>query len=178
MKKQDLQKIIREEIRKVLSEETFYDKMKKINPGWSKEKALADFADEYEKQGDWDDIDVSSDYKDHQQYLKDSAKTLDNLAKKSPSVKVGDLVNVYARSIKRQCIGKIVKDTVMEGKFGYAGDVMPDKIPAWAIDCYTDRPGYEEQKKRLTVKGKTYYFVGTLVYPQYKEGDAKTFTKL
>ena len=37
----------------LLKEETFYDKMKKSNPGWSKEQTLADFADEYEKPEDW-----------------------------------------------------------------------------------------------------------------------------
>jgi len=180
MKLQEFRKLIREEVRKALNEETFYDKLKKMNPGWSKESALADFADDYEKQEDWDDtgVDVSGDYEDHQKYLKDSEAYLNTLTKKSPSVKVGDLVNVYAKSMKRQCIGKIVKEAVMKGSYGFLGNVMPNKVPAWVIDCYTDKPGYEEQKKQLIVKGKTYKFAGTVQYPQYSEGEAETFTKL
>lgn len=180
MKLQEFRKLIREEVRKALNEETFYDKLKKMNPGWSKESALADFADDYEKQEDWDDIgvDISGDYEDHQKYLKDSEAYLDTLNKKSPSVKVGDLVNVYAKSLNRQCIGKIVKEVTVKGSYGFMGNVMPNKVPAWVIDCYTDKPGYNEQKKQLIVKGKTYKFAGTVQYPQYLEGEDKTFTKL
>ena len=179
MNLQQFKKLIREEVRRVLKEETFYNKMQRINSGWSKEKALADFANEYETRDGWGDFNVTGDYEEHQKYLKDAEKMLDALAKKTPNVKVGDLVNVYAKSMNMQCVGNIVEEVAMRGHdYGFAGNVLPAKIPAWKIDCYTDKRGFEDQEKRLVVKGKTYYYVGTVQYPQHEEGMPKTFSKL
>ena len=157
--------------KKTLNEETFYAKMKKMNPGWSKEQTLSNFEDEY------DDEFFSDDYKEHQEYLQDAEKWFDEMDSKSPTVKVGDIVDVWMKSVQSKGVGKIVKETSMEGKYGFMGDVVPNKIPAWVIECYTNKPGFEEQKKTLNVKGKTYYYIGTLTYPQYLEGSEKAFKK-
>ena len=139
-----------------LNEETFLSKMEKLNPGYSKESVLADFEDEYEKQDDWGDTDVSGDYEDHQEYLKDAEDWFNKVASTGPTVKVGDLVKVYAKSINKQVFGEIVKDIVMKGSHGFNGDIKPNKIPGWWIQCYKD--------PNMTQK------IGTLAYPQFEEG--------
>jgi hypothetical protein len=65
----------------------------------------------------------------------------------------------------------------MGGNYGFAGKVEPDRIPAWRIDCYTER-NIGTNKTPITVNGKRYYYIGTVEYPQWKEGMNKTFTKL
>jgi hypothetical protein len=139
-----------------LNEETFLSKMEKLNPGYSKESVLADFEDEYEKQDDWGDIDVSGDYEDHQEYLKDAEDWFNKVESTGPTVKVGDSVKVYAKSVNKQVFGKIVKDIVMKGSHGFEGDIKPNKIPGWWIQCYKD--------PNMTQK------IGTLAYPQFEEG--------
>ena len=158
-----------------LNEETFYDKMKKANPGWSKEQTLSDFADEYEKQEDWGDIDVSGDYEDHQEYLKGAEMWFDKMASASPTVSIGDIVKVFAKSINKEVLGKIVGETMMQGNYGYAGNVEPNKIPAWKIDCYTEK-NIGTSKKPIEYEGKKYYYIGTVQYPQYEEGTS--FSKI
>ena len=143
--------------------------MKKANPGWSKEQTLSDFADEYEKHDDWGDIDVSGDYEDHQEYLKGAEMWFDKMASASPTVSIGDTVKVFAKSINKEALGKIVGETMMQGNYGYAGNVEPDKIPAWKIDCYTEK-NIGTSKKPIEYEGKKYYYIGTVQYPQYEEG--------
>jgi YHS domain-containing protein len=172
-----LREIIREEIRKVrLTEASFLDGFKKANSGYDPKKALANWADEYEKQEDWDDVDVSGDKEDHEQYLKNGEKWIKKMSSKGPTVKVGDLVKVFMRSNGKEGIGKIVKAGIMKGNFGFMGNLEPDNVPAWVIDCYTERN--IGTKKTIDYKGKTYYFIGTLQYPQHQEGEKESFSKL
>ena len=79
------------------------------------------------------------------------------------------------KSIGKDGIGKIVKATEMQGNFGFAGNILPDKIPAWEIECYAER---NIGTKKLEYKGKTYYLAGKLQYPQHEEGRKDTFSKL
>lgn len=138
-----------------LNEETFLAKMEKLNPGYDKESVLAGVADQYE-------LDNPEDKADHDEYMKDAETWFDKMAMTSPTVEVGDKVKVYAKSIGKEVYGKIAKETVMQGSEGFAGDIKPNKIPAWVIECYSD----EGLTKSL----------GTLIYPQYEEGE--TFSKI
>jgi hypothetical protein len=133
-----------------LNEETFLSKMEKLNPGYSKDSILADFADEYE-------LDNPEDKEDHDEYMKDAELWFDKMASTGPTVKVGDAVKVFAKSIGKEVYGKIAKETVMKGSHGFAGDIKPDNIPSWSIDCYKD--------PNMTQK------IGTLIYPQFEEGE-------
>lgn len=155
-------------LKQLLSEATFLDKMKKVNSGWDPKKALATWANDYEK-------DNPQDKADHKRYMKDSEKWIKDMSSKGPSVKVGDLVKVYMRSIGKEGIGKIVKETQMAGDFGFMGKLEPNKVPAWEIECYAER---NIGTKKLEYKGKTYYLAGKLQYPQHEEGRKDTFSKL
>lgn len=135
------------------SKESFLSKMEKLNPGYSKESVLAHVKDEYENQDDYDTIDVSGDYEDHQEYLKDAEAWFDKMAANGPTVKVGDEVEVVTRSNSKVMTGIITKETILKGSFMSNGSIEPDRIPAWEI--------------------KTKF--GTLYYPQYDENEF--FTK-
>jgi len=163
-----LRQIIREEIQKMrLTEASFLDGFKKVNAGYDPKKALADWSKDTDKDEDPADV---------KKYVQDGEAWIKKMSAKGPTVKVGDLVKVFMRSNNKEGVGKIVKAGSMQGNFGFMGNLEPNKVPSWAIECYTDRN--IGTKKTLDVKGKTYYFTGTLEYPQHEEGDAKTFSKL
>jgi hypothetical protein len=163
-----LRQIIREEIRKVrLTEATFLDGFKKANSGYDPKKALVDFGK---------DVDADEDPADVKQYIKDGEAWIKQMSSKGPTVKVGDMVKVFMRSTNKEGIGKIVKAGVTKGNFGFAGKLEPDNVPAWVIECYTDKN--IGTKKTIDYNGKTYYFTGTLTYGQHEEGQKQAFSKL
>lgn len=116
--------------------------MEKLNPGYSKESVYADLADEYD--------DNPEDKADHDEYMADAKAWFDKIETASPTVEVGDTVEVYAKSINAFILGKITKDTFIKGNYGFMGNIRPNKIPVWEI-----------KTKR-----------GTLYYPQYEEGQS------
>ena len=164
-----LRQIIREEIRKVrLTEASFLDGFKKANSGYDPKKALADFGS---------DTDPDEDPADVKQYIKDGETWIKQMSSKGPSVKVGDMVKVFMRSNRKEGIGKIVKAGIMKGNFGFMGKLEPNNVPAWTIDCYTER-NIGTTKEPIEYKGKKYYYVGTVTYPQHEEGQKEAFSKI
>jgi hypothetical protein len=158
-KKQEIA-IIRERLEQLNEVDSFAKKMEKMNSGWNRKAVMKMIEKEYEKPEDWADtgFDVSADYEDHQEYLKGVKKWFDKMEKSKPTVKVGDIVKVKARSIGKEVYGRIKKEATMQGNFMFAGNVEPNKIPAWEIECYRD----ETMKQKL----------GTLQYPQHQEGES------
>ena len=159
--------------------DTFYDMMQQLNPGWSKQQTLSDFAAEYETPDAWagSGVSVAGDHEEHVEYLAGAEQWFTDVENGSPAVTVGSLVDVWMASVQQSAIGRIVRATVMVGNYGFAGKVEPDRIPAWRIDCYTER-NIGTSKTPITVNGKQYYYIGTVEYPQWKEGQNKTFSKL
>jgi hypothetical protein len=164
-------------LKDLLKEASFLDNFKKVNSGYNPKKIIADFT----KESGTDLADKSTidpeDKKDHQRYVKDLKTWFDKMDKKGPTVKVGDLVSVSMKTIGKEGIGKIVKDVTMQGNFGYMGQAAPDKQPAWKIDCYSER-NIGTSKQPIEYKGKSYYYQGTVYYPQHEEGDKNAFSKL
>jgi hypothetical protein len=148
----DLKKYLAEG--RLLKEATFYQEMETTNPGWNKDSVMAFVEDEYEKQEDWD-YDVSGDYEDHQEYLKDAEALFNELESGSPTVKVGDKISFYAKSDNKWMDGTITGESIMKGSHMFAGNILPNKIPAWEIQ--DDKFGF------------------TIFYPKYQEG--KMFKK-
>ncbi len=148
----DLKKYLAEG--RLLKESTFYQEMETINPGWNKDSVMAFVEDEYEKQEDWD-FDVSGDYEDHQEYLKDAEALFNELESGSPTVKVGDKISFYAKSDNKWMDGTITGEGIVKGSHMFAGNILPNKIPAWEI---------QDDK-----------FGSTTFYPKYQEG--KMFKK-
>ena len=155
-----------------LNEESFLDNFKKVNRGYDPKQIIANFT----KQSGKDNADVE-DRADHKRYVKDMTAWFDKMEKNGPTVKVGDLVKVSMRSNGKEGIGKIVAATKMAGNFGFMGQAAPDNQPAWKIDCYTEK-NIGTTKKPIEYKGKSYYYMGTLQYPQHEEGNKNTFSKL
>jgi hypothetical protein len=164
-------------LKDLLKEASFLDNFKKVNSGYNPKKIIADFT----KESGTDLADKSTidpeDKKDHQRYVKDLKTWFDKMDKKGPTVKVGDLVSVSMKTIGKEGIGKIVKAVTMQGNFGYMGQAAPDKQPAWKIDCYSER-NIGTSKQPIEYKGKSYYYQGTVYYPQHEEGDKNAFSKL
>jgi hypothetical protein len=121
-------------LKDLLKEVSFLDNFKKVNSGYNPKKIIADFSKE-----SGTDLADKNDREDHKRYVKDMIAWFDKMDKKGPTVKVGDLVNVNMRTMRRTGIGKIVKAVEMQGSFGFMGQAAPDKQPAWKIDCYTER---------------------------------------
>ena len=159
-------------LKDLLKEASFLDNFKKVNSGYNPKKIIADFSKE-----SGTDLADKDDREDHKRYVKDMIAWFDKMGKKGPTVKVGDLVNVNMRTMHRTGIGKIVKAVEMQGSFGFMGQAAPDKQPAWKIDCYTER-NIGTSKQPIEYKGNTYYYQGTLYYPQHEEGDKNAFSKL
>lgn len=159
-------------LKDLLKEASFLDNFKKVNSGYNPKKIIADFSKESGK-----DLADKRDREDHKRYVEDMIAWFKKMDKKGPTVKIGDLVNVNMRSMNRTGIGKIVQATTMQGSFGFMGQAAPDKQPAWKIDCYTER-NIGTSKQPIEYKGNTYYYQGTLYYPQHEEGDKNTFSKL
>ena len=159
-------------LRDLLKEVSFLDNFKKVNSGYNPKKIIADFSKE-----SGTDLADKADREDHNRYVKDMIAWFNKMDKKGPTVKVGDLVNVNMRTMRRTGIGKIVKAVEMQGSFGFMGQAAPDKQPAWKIDCYTER-NIGTSKQPIEYKGNTYYYQGTLYYPQHEEGDKTAFSKL
>jgi hypothetical protein len=164
-------------LKDLLKEASFLDNFKKVNSGYNPKKIIADFT----KESGTDLADKSTidpeDKKDHQRYVKDLKTWFDKMDKKGPTVKVGDLVSVSMKTIGKEGIGKIVKAVTMQGNFGYMGQAAPDKQPSWKIDCYSER-NIGTSKQPIEYKGKSYYYQGTVYYPQHEEGDKNAFSKL
>ena len=134
----------------LLKEATFYQEMETTNPGWSEDSVMAFIEDEYEKQEDGG-IDVSGDYEEHQEYLKDAEALFNELESGSPTVKVGDKISFYAKSDSKWMDGTITGEILMQGSHMFAGNILPDKIPAWEIQddrfgSKTAYPKYQEGK--------------------------------
>ena len=159
-------------LKNLLKEASFLDNFKKVNSGYNPKKIIADFSKE-----SGTDLADKDDKKEHQRYVKDLKTWFDTMDKKGPTVKVGDLVSVSMKTIGKEGIGKIVKAVTMQGNFGFMGQAAPDKQPAWKIDCYTER-NIGTSKQPIEYKGTTYYYQGTLYYPQHEEGDKTAFSKL
>lgn len=159
-------------LKDLLKEASFLDNFKKVNSGYNPKKIIADFSKE-----SGTDLADKNDREDHKRYVKDMIAWFDKMGKKGPTVKVGDLVNVNMRTMHRTGIGKIVKAVEMQGSFGFMGQAAPDKQPAWKIDCYTER-NIGTSKQPIEYKGNSYYYQGTLYYPQHEEGDKNAFSKL
>lgn len=178
-----LKQIIREEIRKVskpsINEASFLDGFIKANPGYDPKKIIKQFS-----KISSDDFVDADDEQDHKEYVKNITNWFSKMSKKGPTVKVGDLVSVNLRSVGKQGIGKIVAATTMKGSFGFMGQVAPDQQPAWEIDTYLLPERYnpnrdiKSSKKPIEYKGQTWYFAGTVYYPQFEEGNKNAFTKL
>ena len=164
-------------LKDLLKEASFLDNFKKVNSGYNPKKIIADFT----KESGTDLTDKSTidpeDKKDHERYVKDLKNWFDKMDKKGPTVKVGDLVSVSMKTIGKEGIGKIVKAVTMQGNFGYMGQAAPDKQPSWKIDCYSER-NIGTSKQPIEYKGKSYYYQGTVYYPQHEEGDKNAFSKL
>jgi DNA-binding Lrp family transcriptional regulator len=164
-------------LKDLLKEASFLDNFKKVNSGYNPKKIIADFS----KESGTDLPDKSTidpeDKKDHERYVKDLKTWFDKMDKKGPTVKVGDLVSVSMKTIGKEGIGKIVKAVTMQGNFGYMGQAAPDKQPSWKIDCYSER-NIGTSKQPIEYKGKSYYYQGTVYYPQHEEGDKNAFSKL
>ena len=164
-------------LKDLLKEASFLDNFKKVNSGYNPKKIIADFS----KESGTDLTDKSTidpeDKKDHERYVKDLKTWFDKMDKKGPTVKVGDLVSVSMKTIGKEGIGKIVKAVTMQGNFGYMGQAAPDKQPSWKIDCYSER-NIGTSKQPIEYKGKSYYYQGTVYYPQHEEGDKNAFSKL
>jgi len=164
-------------LKDLLKEASFLDNFKKVNSGYNPKKIIADFT----KESGTDLTDKSTidpeDKKDHERYVKDLKTWFDKMDKKGPTVKVGDLVSVSMKTIGKEGIGKIVKAVTMQGNFGYMGQAAPDKQPSWKIDCYSER-NIGTSKQPIEYKGKSYYYQGTVYYPQHEEGDKNAFSKL
>ena len=164
-------------LKSLLKEASFLDNFKKVNSGYNPKKIIADFS----KESGTDLTDKSTidpeDKKDHERYVKDLKTWFDKMDKKGPTVKVGDLVSVSMKTIGKEGIGKIVKAVTMQGNFGYMGQAAPDKQPSWKIDCYSER-NIGTSKQPIEYKGKSYYYQGTVYYPQHEEGDKNAFSKL
>ena len=159
-------------LKSLLKEASFLDNFKKVNSGYNPKKIIADFSKE-----SGTDLADKDDKKDHQRYVKDLITWFDKMDKKGPTVKVGDLVSVSMKTIGKEGIGKIVKAVTMQGNFGFMGQAAPDKQPAWKIDCYSER-NIGTSKQPIEYKGKSYYYQGTVYYPQHEEGDKNAFSKL
>ncbi len=157
-------------LKSLLTEASFLDNFKKVNPGYNPNKIIADFAKDSAS-------DIDGDGADHKRYVKDMKAWFDKMSKKGPTVKVGDLVSVNMKSIGKEGIGKIVSATSMKGDFGFMGQVAPDNQPAWKIEAYGER-NIGASKKPIEYKGKTYYFAGIVYYPQHEEGNKNSFSKL
>jgi len=154
MKDFDLRKYLAEG--RLLKEVTFYQEMETANPGWNKDSVMDFIEDEYEKQADWDsDVDVSGDYEEHQEYLKDTEALFNKLESGSSTVKVGDKISFFSKSDNSWMDGTITGETLMKGNFMFSGNVLPDNIPAWVIK--SDESGFKTS------------------YPKYQEG--KMFKK-
>lgn len=121
-----------------LKEESYIDKLKRLNPKWDPEKAKTDFADEY-------DPDDAADIEDHVDYEENKNEFIDNLVAFTPGVKVGDWVKVKVHGgggVKPGwAIGKIEGEALLRahdyGSSGYAG---PSVIPAWNIRVFVPVP--------------------------------------
>lgn len=146
----DLRKYLAEGL--LLKEATFYQEMEAKNPGWNKDSIMDFVKDEYENPEDWGDTDVSGDYEEHQEYLKDVETLFNELESGSPTVKVGDKILFYAKSENKWVDGTITGETSMQGNHMFAGNILPDEVPAWEIksdDKYgfkTAYPKYQEGK--------------------------------
>ena len=144
----DLKKYLAEG--RLLKESTFYQEIETTNPGWNKDSVMAFIEDEYEKQEDGDH-DVSGDYEDHQEYLKDAEALFNELESGSPTVKVGDKISFYAKNNNKWMDGIITGELLMKGNHMFAGNILPNKIPAWEIQddkfgSKTAYPKYQEGK--------------------------------
>ena len=134
-------------LKDLLKEASFLDNFKKVNSGYNPKKIIADFSKE-----SGTDLADKDDREDHKRYVKDMIAWFAKMDKKGPTVKVGDLVNVNMRTMRRTGIGKIVKAVEMQGSFGFMGQAAPDKQPAWKIDCYTEK-NIGTSKKPIDVNG-------------------------
>lgn len=170
-----------------LREETYLQKLMRLNPGWSIEKAKADFADEYDE-NDPEDIE------DHVDYEENAAEWLDSIASFTPGVKVGDWVkvNVKGGGIKSGvALGRIEKETVLQGhNYGSSGYKGPTTIPAWQIRVFApdDFNDYLDKVPNTyvldKVNNKIFSARGHVDYAQHDEIQSnsgvekyKTFTK-
>jgi hypothetical protein len=111
------------------------------------------------------------------EFLSNKATELFTKAKDSGVVlNTKDFANTM-KTIGKEGIGKIVKAVTMQGSFGFMGQAAPDKQPSWKIDCYSER-NIGTSKQPIEYKGKSYYYQGTVYYPQHEEGDKNAFSKL
>jgi YHS domain-containing protein len=157
--------------KRTINEASFLDAMEKVNSGYDAKKSMQDLtADSLEDAG-------SSNDSEHKRYVKSMQDWIKKMDSNGPTVKVGDLVKVYMRNDNKYGIGQIVKPTIMRGSYANSEQIAPNNIPAWQIDCYTER-NIGTSKKPIEYKGKTYYFEGTVQYAQFDEGDKNTFSKL
>jgi hypothetical protein len=140
--------ITESEYKTKLTENTFYQDMVTANPGWDRETVMDMVKDEYEKEGSMGDIDVSGDYEDHLEYLKGAEEWFDKRQSAGPTVKPGDKVEVLDMMTRKFIPGVIESETMLKGKFMFAGSIEPNKIPGWII------------KTKL----------GVTAVPQWKEG--------
>ena len=163
-------------LKDLILESSFLDDFKKMNNGYDPKSIISDFSRESSKALAGKKLDPTE-RSDHNRYVKDIITWFSKMEKNGPTVKVGDLVKVYMASKREMGIGKIVKSTIVKGSFGRDGQVAPDKQPGWVIECYTENNTGTE-KPPLNYKGKKYYYIGTLTYSQYLEGDKDAFSKL
>jgi hypothetical protein len=118
----------------LLKEESYLDKLIRLNPKWSPETAKSDFSDEY-------DSEDAQDIEDHVDYEENAAEWIDNISRFVPGVRVGDWVKVYVQGgggvKKGWYIGKIEEEsTTRANSYGYGGYKGPSIIPSWSIRVF------------------------------------------
>jgi hypothetical protein len=127
--------------------------------GWTPEKAIAAFPDEYDPE-DVEDIG------DHVDYEENKEEFVKNLERFVPGVRVGDWVslNIMGGGIGKntRTIGQIQKETRSGGRqFGYEGSIEPNVYPAWEIKVY--RSNSPNMNAQFVPAG------GTVDLPMHKE---------